>query len=39
MLTDYELPITTASERLLFAVEVKEREAVAKAMEKLFKGR
>lgn len=37
MLTDYRLPITTASERLLFAIEVKNVEAVALAVEKLFK--
>ena len=37
MLTDYQLPITTTSERLLFAIEVKDPKAVAKAMEKLFK--
>jgi len=35
MLTDYQLPITTTSERLLFAIEVKDAEAVAKAIEKL----
>ena len=38
MLTDYQLPITTTSERLLFAIEVKDAKAVAEAIEKLFKG-
>lgn len=37
VLTDYQLPITTASERLLFAIEVKNSKAVAAALEKLFK--
>ena len=37
MLTDYQLPITTTSERLLFAIEVKNAKAVAAAIEKLFK--
>lgn len=37
MLTDYRLPITTTSERLLFAIEVTDAEAVAKALEKLLK--
>ncbi len=37
VLTDYQLPITTASERLLFAIEVKDAKAVAAALEKLFK--
>jgi len=37
MLTDYRLPITTTSERLLFAIEVTDAEAVAKAIEKLLK--
>jgi hypothetical protein len=37
ILTDYQLPITTSSERLLFAIEVKDAQAVAKAMAKLFK--
>ena len=37
MVTDYELPITTTSERLLFAIEVKDANAVAKALEKLLK--
>ncbi len=37
MLTDYQLPITTTSERLLFAIEVTDAEAVAKALGKLLK--
>ena len=37
MLTDYQLPITTTSERLLFAIEAKNAKAVAAAIEKLFK--
>lgn len=37
ILTDYQLPITTTSERLLFAIEVKDEPAVAKAIQKLFK--
>lgn len=37
MLTDYQLPITKTSERLLFAIEVKNAKAVAKAIEKLLK--
>lgn len=37
MLTDYQLPITTTSERLLFAIEIKDGEAVAKALKKLLK--
>ena len=36
MLTDYELPITTTSERLLFAIESTDDEAVAKALQKWF---
>jgi len=36
MLTDYELPITTASERLLFAIESTDDQAVAKALQKWF---
>jgi len=38
ILTDYQLPITTTSERLMVAVEVKDSKAVAKAIAKLFKG-
>lgn len=34
MVTDYELPITTASERLFFAIEVTDDAAVAKALQK-----
>jgi hypothetical protein len=37
MLTDYKLPITTSSERLLFAIPAKDPKAVAKALEKLNK--
>ena len=36
MLTDYELPITTASERLLFTIESTDDKAVAKALQKWF---
>ena len=34
MVTDYELPITTESERLLFAIETTDDNAVAKALQK-----
>ncbi len=37
MLTDYEEPITTTSERLLFAIEAKNPKAVAAAIRKLLK--
>jgi hypothetical protein len=37
MVSDYKLPITTTSERLLFAVEAKDEAAVAKALEKSMK--
>jgi hypothetical protein len=37
VLTDYQLPITTSSERLLVAIEVSNTKAVAAAVEKLFK--
>jgi hypothetical protein len=37
MITDYKLPITTTSERLLWAIEVKDTAAVAKAIEKSVK--
>jgi hypothetical protein len=37
MLTDYQLPITTSSERLLFTIETKDPKAVGKALEKLIK--
>ena len=37
IVADYELPITTTSERLLFAIEVKNEKAVAAALTKLFK--
>jgi hypothetical protein len=37
MISDYKLPITTQSERLLFAIEVKDAAAVAKAVEKSLK--
>ena len=35
MLTDYQTPITTTSERLLFSIEVKDSEAVAAAIARL----
>ena len=37
VLTDYQLPITTTSERLLFAIEANNPKAVAAAIEKLLK--
>jgi hypothetical protein len=37
LMTDYKEPITTTSERLLLAVDVKNEAAVAKAIEKMFK--
>jgi hypothetical protein len=37
MITDYQLPITTSSERLLFAIETKDEKAVAAAVEKCLK--
>ncbi len=37
VLTDYQLPITTTSERLLFAIETTNPKAVAVAIEKLMK--
>ena len=37
MITDYKLPITTTSERLLWAIETKDDAAVAKAIEKCVK--
>ena len=37
VLTDYKLPITPTSERLLFAIPAKDPRAVAKALEKLNK--
>ena len=37
VVTNYELPITTTSERLLFAVATKDADAVAKAIEKTLK--
>ena len=37
VLTDYQMPITTASERLLLAIEVKDAKAVAAALVKLLK--
>ena len=39
MITDYKLPITTSSERLLFGIKVKDEKAVAKAIEKSVKKR
>ena len=38
LLTDYQLPITTSSERLLIAVETKNEKEVLKGIEKFFKG-
>lgn len=37
ILTDYELPITPSSERLLIAVEAKDEKAVAAGLQKWFK--
>ncbi len=37
MLTDYQLPITTTSERVLFAIETTDPKAVAAAIEKMIK--
>ncbi len=37
LMTDYLLPITTSSERLLIAIETKDEKAVAKAVEKCLK--
>ena len=37
IIADYELPITTSSERLLFAVKTKDETAVAAAIEKAMK--
>jgi hypothetical protein len=37
MVADYKLPITTTSERLLWAIETKNADAVAKALEKCVK--
>jgi hypothetical protein len=37
LVTDYDLPITTKSERFLFMVEVTDNEAVAAAVEKVMK--
>jgi len=37
ILTDYKLPITTSSERLLIAIEVNDVQSVGVAMEKLLK--
>jgi hypothetical protein len=36
ILTDYQLPITTTSERLLIAIEAKNSDAIAKALKKMF---
>lgn len=35
IVTDFEMPITTTSERILIAIEVKDEAAVAKAIERL----
>ena len=37
ILSDYQVPITTTSERLLFAIEAKDEKAVAAALDKMFK--
>ena len=37
VVTDYELPITTSSERILIAIKVRDEPAVAKALEKMLK--
>ena len=37
IVADYQVPITTTSERLLIAVEVKDEKAVAQALHKMFK--
>lgn len=37
VVTAYELPISTTSERILIAIEAKDTKAVAKAIEKMFK--
>jgi hypothetical protein len=37
IVADYQLPITTSSERLVFAVEAKDEKAVAAGLNKLFK--
>jgi hypothetical protein len=37
IVTDFELPISTTSERILIAIEVENEAAVAKALEKLLK--
>jgi hypothetical protein len=37
VLTDYELPITPSSERLLFAIEAKDEKALAAGLNKWFK--
>ena len=38
VVSDYELPITTHSERLLYAIEASDEKAVAAALEKWMKG-
>ena len=38
VLTDYQLPMTTSSERLLITVETKDEKALLKGVEKFFKG-
>jgi hypothetical protein len=37
IVSDYQVPITTTSERLLFAIETKNEKAVAAALDKMFK--
>ncbi len=37
MVAEYQVPITTTSERLLFAIETKDDQAVARALDKMLK--
>jgi hypothetical protein len=37
VMADYQVPITTSSERLLFAIETKDDKAVAQALDKMLK--
>ena len=38
MVSDYKMPITTTSERILVAIEVKDAKAMAAGIKKLFDG-
>ena len=38
VVTDYELPITPQSERVLFAMQVTDEEGMAEALDRMFKG-